>query len=325
MRLTLLLHDSTGMVSAQGSFRLLNLCAFTVWVGSQSNSGQPILSVASVGLDPGTSTIISAPPGWAGRFWGRTGCLFDSPSGQGTCSTGDCGGAMRCTGIGGNPPATLVEFTLNGDDGKDYYDVSLVDGYNLPVNVAPTSSSSSSSRVTSSLSDISSSLVSCGIAGCTGDLNESCPPELRVLGDGGQAMACKSACDAFGGDEYCCTGGFGSPTTCLPTSFSQAFKAACPNAYSYAYDDASSIFTCTGGSYSITFCPQGPLAETQGSSSSNSSTDCCPSWLPSAANPRSQQQSSYSRTLDSSACCSTYSKLITIVVMSTLAIATNLI
>ncbi|VAH00857.1 unnamed protein product [Triticum turgidum subsp. durum] len=47
------------------------------------------------------------------------------------------------------------------------------------------------------------------------------------------------------------------------TSFSFAnecshpvFKAACPAAYSYAYDDASSTFTCSGAAtYHITFCP----------------------------------------------------------------------
>ncbi|KAK8642353.1 hypothetical protein V6N13_011700 [Hibiscus sabdariffa] len=33
------------------------------------------------------------------------------------------------------------------------------------------------------------------------------------------------------------------------------FKAACPKSYSYAYDDATSTFTCTGADYTITFCP----------------------------------------------------------------------
>jgi hypothetical protein len=34
-------------------------------------------------------------------------------------------------------PATLVEFTLDGAGGLDFFDVSLVDGYNLPMRVAP--------------------------------------------------------------------------------------------------------------------------------------------------------------------------------------------
>jgi hypothetical protein len=37
--------------------------------------------------------------------------------------------------------------------------------------------------------------------------------------------------------------------------FSRTFKAACPTAYSYAYDDATSTFTCKGEDYAIWFCP----------------------------------------------------------------------
>ncbi|KAK9941612.1 hypothetical protein M0R45_007314 [Rubus argutus] len=36
------------------------------------------------------------------------------------------------------------------------------------------------------------------------------------------------------------------------------FKAACPKSYSYAYDDATSTFTCTGADYTVTFCPSSP-------------------------------------------------------------------
>ena len=38
---------------------------------------------------------------------------------------------------GGQPPATLAEFTLNGWGNQDYYDVSLVDGYNLQMSIHP--------------------------------------------------------------------------------------------------------------------------------------------------------------------------------------------
>jgi hypothetical protein len=74
----------------------------------------------------------------------------------------------------------------------------------------------------------------------------------------GAVVACKSACDEFGAPQYCCTGAYGAPTTCTPTQYSLAFKAACPTAYSYAYDDATSTFTCKAPSgYAITFCPAG--------------------------------------------------------------------
>ncbi|KHN00470.1 Thaumatin-like protein [Glycine soja] len=78
-----------------------------------------------------------------------------------------------------------------------------------------------------------------------------CDHTLRV--DGGDA--CQSACRAFGKPEFCCSGAFNSPAACAPSMYSQIFKAACPKSYSYAFDDATSTFTCTAADYTVTFCP----------------------------------------------------------------------
>ncbi|TVU04624.1 hypothetical protein EJB05_47748 [Eragrostis curvula] len=64
------------------------------------------------------------------------------------------------------------------------------------------------------------------------------------------------ACEAFGSPEYCCNGAYGNPDTCHPSQYSQLFKSACPKSYSYAYDDATSTFTCNHTDYTITFCPK---------------------------------------------------------------------
>ena len=117
---------------------------------------------------------------------------------------------------------------------QDYYDVSLVDGYNLPMMV-----------------DAGGGSGACGSTGCIADLNQQCPNDLRV----GNRVGCKSACEAFQSPEYCCSGAYASPATCKPSVYSQMFKSACPKSYSYAYDDATSTFTCTGADYTITFCP----------------------------------------------------------------------
>ncbi|KHN41892.1 Pathogenesis-related protein 5 [Glycine soja] len=53
--------------------------------------------------------------------------------------------------------------------------------------------------------------------------------------------------------------------------YSQMFKSVCPKAYSYAYDDATSTFTCSGADYTITFCPSSP--------SLKSSTDSSPKGM----------------------------------------------
>ncbi|KAJ0037687.1 hypothetical protein Pint_24064 [Pistacia integerrima] len=50
----------------------------------------------------------------------------------------------------------------------------------------------------------------------------------------------------FNKPEFCCTSAFGDPNTCKPTQFSKIFKESCSMAYSYAYDDLTSTFTCNG-------------------------------------------------------------------------------
>ncbi|KAI5421341.1 hypothetical protein KIW84_044959 [Lathyrus oleraceus] len=88
-----------------------------------------------VKLKPGQTINVTAPKGWSGRFWGRHGCTFNNFS-IGKCITGDCGGKLRCAGAGGEPPASLAEFTLDSQV-EYFYDVSLVDGYNMPVSIIP--------------------------------------------------------------------------------------------------------------------------------------------------------------------------------------------
>ncbi|KAI3871746.1 hypothetical protein MKX03_011170 [Papaver bracteatum] len=153
----------------------------------------------------------------------------------------DRGGGSQLSKTGfelasGHHHPTLLEFTLNGDGGKDFYDVSNVDGFNLPASITPQGG--------------------CTSTECRSNINSVCPPELSVKDAGGNVVACKSACLALQQPQYCCTGSFNTAETCPPTNYSKIFKEACPQAYSYAYDDKSSTFTCVaGGNYDITFCP----------------------------------------------------------------------
>ncbi|XP_072989430.1 pathogenesis-related thaumatin-like protein 3.5 [Typha latifolia] len=235
-------------------FTLRNNCAYTVWPGTLSGNGVALLGGGGFELPPNATSSFPAPPGWSGRFWARTNCHFaSSGNGSGTCVTGDCGGELRCT-LGGTPPVTLAEFTLASSAAeKDFYDVSLVDGYNIGIGI--TAAAPTALRARKGEEDSSTS--TCGYAGCVGDVNDRCPAELRMAGSGGETVACRSACEAFGTAEYCCTGAHAGPNSCGPTRYSQLFKAVCPTAYSYAYDDPTSTFTCSAGArYLITFCPQ---------------------------------------------------------------------
>ncbi|KAI4992446.1 hypothetical protein ZWY2020_051863 [Hordeum vulgare] len=201
---------------------LLNKCPYTVWPAAFPVGG-------GSRLDPGQAAAIQVPPGTAGgRIWGRTGCNFDA-SGRGSCATGDCGGVLACA-AGGKPPATLAEYTLGTGGSPDFYDISLVDGFNVPMSFRPVAGS-------------------CHAISCAADINAKCPSELRVEG------GCLSACVKLGVPQYCCTPPL-TPSTCGPTDYSRFFKELCPDAYSYAYDDKSSTFTCPVGSdYQLVFCP----------------------------------------------------------------------
>ncbi|KAG6624815.1 pathogenesis-related thaumatin-like protein 3.5 [Carya illinoinensis] len=229
-----LLLFSFGTMASAAIFTVQNQCSYTVWPAIISEDG-PTLGDGGFTLAPGKSVHLTAEPGWSGRLWARTGCDFDV-SGNGTCLTGDCG-SLICAGAG-ETPVTIVEFTIaSGTTYNDFYDVSLVDGYNVGIGV----------KATGGTGD-------CRFAGCVADLNGHCPPDLQVISSG-SVVACKSACEAFKEAQFCCTDDYSTPQTCSPTQYSELFKKACPTAYSYAYDDDSSTLTCSGSDYMITFCP----------------------------------------------------------------------
>ncbi|CAN4078729.1 unnamed protein product [Withania somnifera] len=224
---------------SSATLTLVNQCSYTIWPGILSGAVTTPISPTGFQLNPGQAIPLTVPAGWSGRLWGRSFCSQDPAAGKFTCVTGDCGsGTIECSG-GAAPPATLTQFTLNGAGGLDFYDVSLVDGYNLPLLVTPQGGTGDGN---------------CSATGCVVDLNGPCPAELKLMSSG-ECVACKSACEAFGDEKYCCNGAYATPDTCKPTDYSEFFKSSCPRAYSYAYDDITSTFTCASADYVITFCP----------------------------------------------------------------------
>ncbi|KAG5234647.1 G-type lectin S-receptor serine/threonine-protein kinase [Salix suchowensis] len=243
-RIILLVHLSSFLVAhllisgvVSTTFTITNSCNNTVWPGVLS-TGTSAFSTTGFSLEKNESKILKAPASWTGRFWGRTNCTEDS-SGNFSCITGDCGsGKLECSGRTGALPATLAEFAIGGFNGLDFYDVSLVDGFNLPLLVVPSSQN-------------------CSSTGCIGDVIESCPTELQVTtGTEGKRVGCMGACDATRLSIYCCVGTT-SGDKCKPSLYSNFFKTLCPQSYSYAYDDdTNTTYTCPSTDYQITFCPE---------------------------------------------------------------------
>ena len=238
-------QPTTGQPS--GDRRLVtfvNQMSQTIWVAAAPSASTPLAATGWV-LPAGQSVTITTPNNLNTRFWGRTGCVFNS-AGAGHRQTGDCGGLFQCKGWG-TIPATLAEVNFDAWDGLDFYDVSMVDGSNLPMWINITRSSGGTTDKISQ--------NGCGPAGCTKPV--ACPSALDVTA-GGAVVGCISACARLGGDQYCCRGQWSSRSACdpakWPVDYAAVFKSAEPYAYSYTDDDATSVFTCSGVcDYRITF------------------------------------------------------------------------
>ncbi|KAI0268641.1 Osmotin thaumatin-like protein [Gloeopeniophorella convolvens] len=244
---------STGV--AARTFTVYNACPFTIWpaIFTDLNVGTATPNQPT-GWSAGAFTAVSfsVPDNWkSGRIWGRRDCDFSSNPGPNSCLDGGCNGGLLCdahTGTG-VPPATVAEFTLSTDaNTPDFFDVSLVDGYNLPMRI--------------------DNNKGCGVPLCGVDLGPGCPAALQGPYDStGFPVGCKSACEAGlapdpANSPNCCTGSHGTAATCPPSGveFYSYFKSNCPNTYVYAYDESSgtALFTCPSSAqadYTITFCP----------------------------------------------------------------------
>lgn len=222
--------------NGDSTFNITNRCPYTVWPAAWPVGG-------GRQLDPGESWILNMLAGTkGGRVWPRTGCSFKGGR-NGSCQTGDCGGMLSCK-ISGQPPITTAEFTLGVGNTTDYFDISLVDGFNVPMDFLPMPTN-----------------IQQGVQGCSrgprcaANITSQCPKDLKAPG------GCNSACTVFEDkDKYCCIGN--SNNTCEPTTYSLVFVRMCPDAYSYSRDDSSSTtFTCPSGTnYQVVFCPSNDIS-----------------------------------------------------------------
>jgi len=244
---------STG--SSARLFTVYNNCPFTIWpawfANPSQNSATP--TIASGWAQDAYQTVqFGVPDNWAAaRIWARRDCDFSTNPGPNSCLDGGCNGGLVCdhnTGTG-VPPATLAEFTLSTNPSvPDNYDVSLVDGYNLPMRI--------------------NNNAGCPVGSCPVDLGPNCPAPLQGPYDStGFPVGCRSACEAGlapdpNNSPNCCTGAYSTPAACPPSGvqYYSYFKNSCPDSYVYAYDESSgtALFTCPESSqadYTITFCP----------------------------------------------------------------------
>lgn len=187
--------------SSDRQFTFINNCAQDLYIGAQ---GDPLPAGGGFKLAAGqTLAFTIAGNTKAARFWPRTGCNVDS-NGHLYCETGNCplppvgytasnDGTHCVVGsaqVGGNPPATIAEFTLGGSgplpNFPDFYDISLVDGFNVPIEIDPLGGS-----------DVQGAgSFSCSPSACKTFDCANVPPELQIKNSNGDIIACSSICIA---------------------------------------------------------------------------------------------------------------------------------
>jgi len=248
------------VVSHSHRLHIRNSCPYTIWPGILANFGFDHPENGGFRLEPRSIRSFQVERAWGGQIWGRTGC--DEASGK--CQTGDCGNTIPCNGYGGSPPFNFVDIKFDGIGQLDYYFLSLVDGYNLQMEIRP-------------VPDTVEQDVDCRPSGCIQDLNTFCPSELvftaadadkdrnsTELETTTEVIACMSPCVAFNTDEYCCRGEYNDPRICRgelwPINYTVVAKLACPTAFSYVFDQTTRQNTCRSrevdsSEYEITFCP----------------------------------------------------------------------
>jgi hypothetical protein len=222
---------------------------------------------------------LTVKQGWQVAFWGRTGCSSDDNDLK--CETGaavsnkDYTDKLKAGGIGSTYPATKGEVKFDGYGNQDYYDISIVDGFNLPIQIE---------LVTGTYKKVGrkDSAYDCTVAGGGADLNVKVAAEAPLLAykanekTVGVYSACKYSYDTTKTENktYCCLPPYGEKKDkdqnqgqyCNPDTWPDAvnsaklFKKYYPLAYSYADDDDASTFTCKNAGpatltqYLITFC-----------------------------------------------------------------------
>lgn len=177
---------------------------------------------------------------------------------------------------------------------QTFYDISLVDGYNLPIGIQYIPAKNTTY--------IPPNLTNCACIATSGWIysraktgtfyaNDSFPVPLESEvtndsvgnwcpwpnlafpptkpGDGVYPYPddniqrpafspCNSACAALKTDKDCCIGKYHDAKICKPSSYSKAVKAVCPDAYSFAFDDQQSTFIIPkGGGWEVVMCPAG--------------------------------------------------------------------
>jgi hypothetical protein len=220
--------------------RFINECDQPIGAGASGEVEPAGAFDAVTWLEPQACIAVTVREARSARAFGRTAC------------TGDV-----CVADGNEGRGTLVQLNLPAD-GPDVYDVSLVDGFNVPMAMIPVAV------------DSSIEAEPCRAASCAADLTVVCPEALLRYDDQGEVAYCASSCRACDAcldcddcadpgspacvgcgafADFCCTG-----QACQANEHTMLWKSLCPDAITYP-EDAGARACTQRTDFDVVYCP----------------------------------------------------------------------
>ncbi|KAI3419405.1 hypothetical protein GPALN_006649 [Globodera pallida] len=224
--------------STASDFDESSLCNGTSCVQLNLVNGCPyeifVAGAVHVNLTAGTTKTKSVPAvSSAQRLWANTDCdKMNNP---------------HCNLAAAMPPISLFEWTFDAD-GKQTFDVSYVDGANVPISVH--------------VPNCTSVTYDNKLGNSLDKLVDGMPDAMKMVDSNGKKRV-KSVCLAYGTDSVCCRNAHDQPTTCGRAhnwtadqiAGYNAMLAAFPTSYNYAYDDRNATKVCWScTNFRIGFC-----------------------------------------------------------------------
>jgi hypothetical protein len=195
-------------------------------------------------------------------------CTGQCGAGGIACQTGDCAASLQCgVGVSGQAPTTLAEFALlAGAVNYDTYDVSQVNGFNVPIMISPLGKTKAAPKGFANLqpwcgspgcasaTDCPGQSPACSFTDefasclCSWSLDEdTCPDPLRAVWP---MPPCESDADCDGRPGSCDTSTVPSTCTCRADDH-------CPGSYTCGVNLNIDGKASAPIGYTITFCPVG--------------------------------------------------------------------
>lgn len=204
-----LLLLATGVIASNvfaEDVRVINNCGQSLYVMNRKVNSVPFTLAPNTERTVTVNRIPTSDPSPRPRIWAHTGC---NQMGQ------------NCNDPGNY--VSLAEFYYT-ETGQIWYDVSQVDGYNLPITMEVPGNPTGGR---------------CSVGRCQFNIDANCPANLKRGNNNGKTAACEND---DRDNEF--------------SDYVKAMKASCPGVYTWSRDNDAGMRDCPPGNNAlkVTFC-----------------------------------------------------------------------